>query len=236
MISTRRQLLWMVAAAAAGSGLQVLAAEDDDDTPENAFISPCGKPFRAPPGAPYPIAAWFAEADKSGDGKLDRAEFLADAEAFFKVLDRQNHGVLDNFDVQYYEHRIAPEVLGLRVDVQAGLGKRPRGARLWLAQNPRGGMDYAPSAEDDSSGEPKSPHQLDESKQGASPFSLFEEPEPVTAADFQFSGSVTKANFLKLADAHFTTLDVHGAGFLTLAGLPKTPVQKQLERHPRRRS
>jgi hypothetical protein len=26
------------------------------------FISPAGEPFRAPAGAPYPIAAWFAGA------------------------------------------------------------------------------------------------------------------------------------------------------------------------------
>jgi hypothetical protein len=58
----------------------------------------------------------------------------------------------------------------------------------------------------------------------------------VTAADFQASGEISLANFLKLADMHFTTLDSHNAGFLTLASLPKTMVQKQLEHRLRRRS
>ena len=29
----------------------------------NVFISPAGEPFRAPAGAPYPVAAWFVRAN-----------------------------------------------------------------------------------------------------------------------------------------------------------------------------
>jgi len=218
----------LAAAAAAAPGLAAFA--DDDDTWPNVFISPAGKPFRARDGAPYPVAAWFAEADANHDGKLDRAEFVADAEAFFKLLDRSKDGVLDNFDVQFYEHRVAPEILGYRVQVGAAAPPRPR---LWLAQSPSG-MDEAPSSDEDSSS--SKPKTLDESKTGAAPYSFFQEPEPITAADFQFNGYITKANFLKLADMHFATLDTHGEGFLTLSGLPKTTAQKELERRPRRRS
>ena len=54
------------------------------------------------------------------------------------------------------------------------------------------------------------------------------------AADLHFRGLVFHADFLQLADAHFRTLDQAEAGFLTLATLPKTPMQQRLE-HARRR-
>jgi hypothetical protein len=225
MIFARRQMMWLVALAATGPGLGAWAQDDHPDY-ANTFISPCGKPFRAPRKAPYPVAKWFAEADKNNDGKLDRTEFLGDAEAFFKVLDQGGKGFIDSFDVQIYEHNIAPEVLGYRVEGTAGVSRPAAGARLWLAQDEGSGE----SGEDDQS----KPKTLDESGQGAAPYSFFQEPEPVTAADFDFNGRITRANFLKLADMHFTALDTGQAGFLTLAGLPKTLVQKTLEHGGRR--
>jgi len=230
MTTNRRQLLALVGAA--GAALGGVPALAQDGAPENTFISPCGKPFRAPPGAPYPVATWFAEADQNHDGKLDHGEFLADADAFFNVLDRRGSGVLDRLDIEIYEYRIAPEVLGARVDVQARLWRRSApGARLWLAQVGGGGPEREPN-------EPQAPQTLDEAGQGASPFSFFPEPEPVMAADFDVTGFITRANFLKLADQHFASLDATGKGFLTLAGLPKTKVQTILEglRPHRRRS
>ncbi len=222
----RRSFLWMLAG---GATLPASALADDDAASiPNTFISPCGKPFRAPAGAPYPVATWFAEADKNADGKLDHAEFVADADAFFKVLDLQNQGVLDRYDIQIYEYRIAPEVV---------VGFRPAarltpslGARLWLAQ-----ATGQHEARDPYSA---SPQGLDESSQGASPYSFFDEPEPVMAADFNVNGFITRANFLKLADMHFASLDPDNRGFLTLDSLPKTRVQREIEAlqpKPRRR-
>jgi len=216
-------------------------AQDDRDGVFNVFISPAGKPFRAPPEAPYAVADWFREADRNGDGKIDHAEFLADAEAFFKVLDANGDGVLGAYEIALYEHRIAPEILGYQFKTGAltppvGLF----GGRLWKSQyGGMGGMgssvpttiDPQPSESDT----PRIKHDLDESQQGASPFSLFEEPEPVTAADFNFNGKIKKANFLRLADMHFTRLDPEGEGYLTLAKLPKTEVQKKLERMRKKR-
>ena len=79
---------------------------------------------------------------------------------------------------------------------------------------------------------------LDESAQGAAPYNLLGEPEPVLAADLDLNGLITRKNFLKLADMHFQTLDTGGRGYLTLATLPKTQVQKLLEssRPKKRRS
>lgn len=207
------------------------AADDDDSGLPNTFISPCGKPFRAAAGAPYPVADWFKAADKNGDGKLDRAEFVADAAAFFTVLDLNGDGVLSHYEVAVYEQRIAPEILGAGLPVGAA---GPRGGRLWLAQYDRAGP-IDPGG-DQPQAAPHAPRDFDESGQGAAPYSLFEEPEPIMAADMDLNGFIRKANFLKLADMHFTTLDRDGDGYLTLAKLPPTPIQKLLEKsRPKRK-
>jgi hypothetical protein len=237
MTSTRRQFAWTLTAATGAIGLFAAAralAQDDDAPPPNVFISPCGKPYRAPQAAPYPVVDWFKQADTNGDGKLDHAEFIADTEAFFKVLDRNGDGVLDGYEISIYEHRVAPEILGYRVDVGAlappwsGDGR----ARLWLAQGtpgPRAHEDHEPT-------EHPQKETIDESGRGASPYGFFNAPEPVTAADFDFRGLVAKANFLNLAERHFTALDHDSVGYLTLAKLPKTLIQQSLEKGGHRRS
>jgi hypothetical protein len=220
----------MVALGAfAGAARAAAVDEDDDEGLPNVFISPCGQPFRAPLSAPYPVVDWFKAADKDGDGKLDHAEFVADAAAFFKVLDLNGDGVLSHYEVAVYEQRVAPEILGGRVKTG---WNRPR---LWLAQLDRPGPIDPGGDQSDSEPEQK-PQGLDESTQGAAPFNLLKEPEPVLAADLDLNGVITRANFLKLADIHFTTLDQAGDGYLTLAKLPKTQVQVLLGKsRPRRR-
>ncbi|HEX4199198.1 MAG TPA: hypothetical protein VHZ26_17310 [Caulobacteraceae bacterium] len=243
MTSTRRQFAWTLSAATGALGLfaAARAVAQDDDLPPNVFISPCGKPFRAPMSAPYPVVDWFKQADANGDGKLDHAEFIADAEAFFKVLDLNGDGVLDGYEIQVYEHRVAPEILGVRVDVGAlQPPASPYGpARLWLAQFSSGGAGSdmpGPSSVDDHEPSEKPQKQtVDESGQGASPYGFFNAPEPVTAADSDFRGLVRKDNFLKLADRHFTLLDKDGAGYLVLAKLPKTLIEQRLAQVRRHR-
>jgi len=151
--------------------------------------------------------------------------------------------VIDNLEVQRYERRIAPEILGFRVKVAdrdrtRGLnegGAGLYGGRLWLAQmggaGPGGGtvMGALPPDAVTPSG-PKIPHSIDESSNGASPFSFFDQPEPVTAADMDFVGIVKKKNFMRLAAVHFQSLDHAELGYLTLDGLPKTRVQEILEK------
>lgn len=248
MSLTRRQIgLRLIGAAGASLLVQIggrapayALDADDDDAPPNVFISPSGQPFRARITAPYPVVDWFKQADKNGDGRIDHAEFLADAQAFFNTLDLAHKGVLTPYDVELYERRVAPEVLGQRVEV----GRRAA-PRLWLAQM-GGGMGAGGGAGPidpgggggggDSDQRPKA--EVDETNQGASPYSFFNEPEPVTTADLDFTDQIKLSNFLKLADDHFTTLDPTGRGYLTLATLPKTAMQKQVEhwqkRHPQK--
>jgi Ca2+-binding EF-hand superfamily protein len=74
------------------------------------FISPSGEPFRPTPSGPPPFEAWFSKVDARHDGRIDRADFRADAVAFFHRLDANGDGVIDGFEISAYEKTIAPEL------------------------------------------------------------------------------------------------------------------------------
>jgi hypothetical protein len=237
MRPTRRQFA-LVGAAVILAGPRRAAAQDQ--LPPNVFFSPCGQPFRAPMSAPYPVVDWFHQANKKGDGQLTHAEFVADAAAFFDVLDLNHRGVLDPYDIRVYEQKVAPEILGYRVQVSALAAP---GFRLWRVQampGPGAGMGSPGTPEGMYDHEPENnagkSAPLDVSGVGAAPFGFFSAPEPVTAADADMSGFVTKAEFLALAGRHYAELDGDDRGYVTLAGLPKTKAQQVLEAAHRRRS
>jgi len=224
-----RRLFGLSFAGMVATGARPAAARDPDDWP-NVFIAPMGKPFRAKMNAPYPVVDWFKQADKNADGKIDHAEFIADAGAFFDLLDRDHDGVLNSYEVAIYERVIAPEILGLNVPVAylrgGPAGPGHDGARLWLAQ-----FNGQPDVPTFQGGEhPPNVVETEQVPDGAAPFSLQNVPEPLSAADVDFNGMITKANFLKVADRRFNALDSAQDGYLTLAKLPKTFVQKKLER------
>ena len=156
------------------------------------FISPAGKPFRSASGQPYPVVAWFKEADANHDGKLDKAEFRDDASAFYKVLDRNGDGLVTDSEISYYEKVLVPEL--------AASGQ---------------------SAEYDTSDKTKLAADL----QGAAPYSLINDAEPVRSADDSFIGRLTLKAFLARADHNFDVLDQDGHGYLLLEDLPRTQVQ-----------
>jgi len=200
----------------------------------NVFISPAGKPYRAPIGQPYPVAAWFAAADADHDGKLTLEEFRNDAETFFHELDANHDGIIDGFEVQAYEQKVAPEILPRVEGLAAGegmdlsLGRAPDrngGGQPVIGSN---GAARRAGAGRQAAG--------DRITQGAGLFSLLNEPEPVAAADASFDGKITLKEFLAAADRRFTALDTKSQGYLTLADLPKTPVQDAIEREALRRA
>jgi len=206
----------------------VVARDHDRGPPKPSatlFISPSGQPFRAAPGEPYPVAKWFALADKNGDGRLDRAEFRADAEAFFHTLDENHDGVVDGFEVNDYEQKIAPEISGA-YGSESGFGGVHRGGGQGRGGGRRGGAGGAggPGGAGASSAA-DSVAVL----QGAAVFGLLDEPEPVSATDLNLDGRITLSEFLTVADRRFDLLDAKHLGYLTLADLPKTAAQKMAE-------
>jgi hypothetical protein len=175
------------------------------------FISPAGEPFRAPAGAPYPVAAWFAGADADHDGVLTRDEFVTDSLRFFAVVDSDHNGVVDGFEVSTYETRIAPEIIG-----GAAPGAMRRGP---MGQGPDGG---------DGDDAPRRRPQGSNVLQGAALFGLIAEPEPVMASDGNFDRRITKDEATKAAKTRFALLDTNKDGVLKLDELPKTPLQAGL--------
>ena len=157
------------------------------------FISPMGQPFRSVSGQPYPVVTWFRQADANHDGKLDKAEFRADAQVFYAVLDRNSDGVVTDPEIVYYETAMVPE---LNASGQA--------------------------SEYDTSDKTKLAADL----QGAAPYSLINDAEPVRSADQSFIGRLTLKAFLERADHNFDVLDEQGRGYLTLEDLPRTQVQE----------
>jgi hypothetical protein len=207
-----------------GGGARLGGGGDNrgDRAVPNLFISPAGRPYRAEHGLPYPVAEWFAAADADHDGHLTRAEFRADAAAFFKELDANHDGLIDGFEVQRYEKEVAPEINpevdGLRFGegMDLALGTDQGGAH-----GPKIGRGPRFSSQETAG---------DRRPEGAGLFGLLNEPEPVAASDARFDGHITLQEFLDAADRRFTALDKKNLGYLTLDALPKTPVQVLIER------
>lgn len=196
----------------------------------NIFISPMGEPFRGEPDEAYPVARWFAQADVDHDGHLTEAEFTKDADRFFDKLDANHDGVIDGFEVSDYERIIAPEIQPRIESLHAGegmdmsLGKSGRG----------GGRRGPPEGGEGGGGRGREALAGDLARQGAGLYSMLTDPEPVASASTELNGRISRAEWRAAAHRRFVRLDVTGRGWLSLADLPKTPVQQVLERRAAR--
>ena len=170
------------------------------EAPTQLFVSPMGEPFRALASEPYPSAAWFAQADANHDGVITRGEFRADAERFFKALDVNGDGKLNDMEMHRYEVLVAPEILAAVVDP---------------SQNEAVGTDFK--------GDPKQ-QTLSDVRQGAAYFGVIGDPEPVRSADGDFNMKVTLEEWMAAADRRYRIL-VGDKDGLKLSDLPKTPFQ-----------
>jgi len=178
--------------------------DDEPDGPPRPrvqlFISPAGQPFRAPPGQPYPVAAWFAAADADHDGRLTRAEFRADADAWFKALDTDGDGLVSMPEVTRWEEELVPEITRGPMGGGGGGGRRSA-----LGRN-----------------------ELDSRREGAAAYSLINEPHPIRGADADFSMTVSRREWTAAADRRFALLDPDGDGAVLATDLRPTPAQAAL--------
>jgi Ca2+-binding EF-hand superfamily protein len=212
--------------------------DDGDSAPPPArpalFVSPAGEPFRAGPGEPYPVAVWFRRADANGDGKLTRDEFVADAARFFQVLDVNHDGVIDGLELKAYETEVVPEISaerggpgagsdgGSTFRQQPGGGGGGGGGGSGRRRRGGGGGGMGQGAQQPGGGPGVGTPQAE----GAAPYGLLAEREPVASADLDLTSRITLKNFEAKAAQRFTTLDVDGKGYLLLQELPKTQAQQ----------
>lgn len=191
--------------------------------PLQVFISPAGEPFRAEPEAPYPVTAWYSRADADHDGRLTRAEFVADALTFFDQLDTDRDKIVDGFENARYEREIAPEITG----VSPAPG-RPAKWTFFAARRREGdtGVEQAPAPPRQRGVRPPP------RRQGAAQYALLNEPHPIRGADADLDQRVTRGEAEAAAHRRFNLLDQDGDGRLALADLPRTADQVAHEGSP----
>jgi len=181
-------------------------------TAQQLFVAPMGEPFRAGPGAPYPVAAWFAKVDADHDGKVTMTEFVADADAYFRTLDLNHDGEIDPSELSAYETKV-PEVAQFR------MGGGPGGGH-WKDEQSK-----ASDSESESAPEPAYP--VFEGPLGAGSWAFLNIPQPVASADADFNRGVSGREFHAAALKRFGLIDTAHVGVLTLATLPHTPAQDE---------
>jgi Ca2+-binding EF-hand superfamily protein len=194
------------------------------------FISPMGEPFRSRPGDKAPEEVWFERADANGDGKITRAEFMADAGRFFRTLDVNHNDEIGPEEIEHYEEDIAPEVRTGGFDLPVpgagagGGGGHHRGGGGGGGSRRHGGGGGGHSAADEegtsSSDTPSPAEHYDASSEGGARYSYLDLPEPVAAADTNFDRGVSPREFADAAHQRFDALDLNHDGVLTRDELP----------------
>jgi hypothetical protein len=172
------------------------------------FISPMGEPFRGEDG----FGAWLAAADHDRNGAVSLAEFRADADRFFKLLDADGSGFIDGFETQAYERERVPEIASVSFE-EGGPGRRGGGLVGRRGGPPRGDQPQA-----DAGGGFRGA-----GRSGAARFSLLNIPQPVANCDEDGNGRVTAAEWGHAADRRFAVLDKARSGALTRDALRPPP-------------
>ena len=190
------------------------------------FIAPSGEPFRAIVGAPYPVAAWFAQADANHDGRIDLGEFNADFMRFFDRIDTNHDAMLSSAEIKAYETDFAPEVAA---DYGASFVSAPDRFR---------GSSASSGASSDGSGPPSAAvgqsreieNDLGAALGGGGRYGLIAIAEPVAAMDTSFSGHVSRGEAQAAAQRRFSLLDPDDKGAIGWNDLPQTMAERARRR------
>lgn len=192
--------------------------------PPALFVSPFGEVFTAAPGGAWPVADWFRGADADQDGGVAFEEFAADGRRWFAQLDTDRDGRLGQTELWAYEARLRELGGGMGPGGPGGgrgPGARPGGATLGLAPPQTGGGTNIRRP-----GGPRGPRGYGIVAEAG----FFNLPQPVKAADVNVDQRITADEWTAATQRWFQALDTDRDGRLTLAGLPKTPLQQRAER------
>ncbi len=175
------------------------------------MTTPNGEPLPTPPlqgfdspGCPAILGTWFDRIDTNHDGVVDRAEFMADAEAQFARMDLNHDGIVTPGTLAQYR-------AGFEGHEQPGTIRRTGGSD-------EGGIvptqvaDAGPGGSNPLYG--KKSRGLADLQQGGGNDPRVE-PDPVMSADTTLRFQVTKKEFLDQSAHRFARLDRDHAGRLT---------------------
>lgn len=189
------------------------------------FISPFGEPFMAEPGEPWPVSDWFLGADIDLDGGVTFEEFAADGRRWFGALDQDRDGRLDPAELAAYETRLRMLSRGSEGGPRRG-GPRGGGERsapmALAAPEPQAGRPGGGPRRGGRGGRTAGYGAVAEA-------GFFNLPQPVKAADVNVDQRVTGEEWAAATERWFLALDTDRDGRLTLAGLPRTPLQARIE-------
>ncbi|MYL96761.1 EF-hand domain-containing protein [Novosphingobium sp. FGD1] len=185
------------------------------------FVSPMGEPFRpSPDSTERPFMMWFTAADLDHNGRLDSAEFGADALRFYKVLNVDGDEEIGPAEITRYEEEIVPEIRDPlrgrsipRPGMPAGKGKMGGGGLGGMGSMGGGGAGGMGSMRgmgargDIADKIAKAQKMAANRPQGLELYGLLPIPQPVASADTNFNRGITEAEFLKAAQQRFQYLD-----------------------------
>ena len=176
-----------------------------------AVTTPNGEPLPTPPlqgfdspGCPAILGTWFDRIDVNHNGVIDRAEFMADAEAQFARMDLNHDGIITPGVLQEYRAGFAGHAPPRPASRTGGSDE---GTTLPVVQVA------------DAGGSPlygKKSRGLADLQQGGGGDPHIE-PDPVMSADTSLRFQVTKKDFMDQATHRFTRLDIDRAGRITKA-------------------
>ncbi len=222
------------AGASMGPGGPFRGAGDDRPPPPALFVSPFGELFVAAPGQPWPVADWFLGADENLDGAVVFEEFATDGRRWFAHLDTDRDGRLGQAELWAYEASLTEFGGGTGGGDRRGTGEG-RGLRGGGARPSGVTLDLAPQAGRGSRGQRGGGAGAGGGDRGARGYGriaeagFFNLPQPVKAADVNVDQRVTAEEWAAATQRWFLALDTDRDGRLTLATLPRTPLQQRAE-------
>ncbi len=190
--------------------------------PPALFVSPFGEVFTGAPGGAWPVEDWFRGADANDDGVVVYEEFAADGLRWFDRLDADRDGRLGQTELWAYEASLRELGGGMGPGGPGGgrgPGDRPSGPGLGLAPPQSGGGSNIRRQ-----GGPRGPRGYGIVAEAG----FFNLPQPVKAADVNVDQRITAEEWTAAMQRWFQALDTDRDGRLTLASLPRTPLQQRV--------